>query len=69
MLPAPLVTRPPGHPTSPPPAKPLGELSAAGWDNLPVIRASAESSVSSGRIRGDFFYRPFETGPGLKLVL
>ena len=58
-----------GQRTSPPPAKPLGELSPAGWDNLPVIRASADCSVSSGRIRGDFFYRPFETGPGLRLVL
>ena len=63
MLPAPQ-----GQRTSPPLAKPSGELSPAGWANLSVIRASAGCSVSSGRIRGDFFYCPFETGPGLKLV-
>lgn len=60
---------PQGQRTAPSLAKPFRELSPAGWDNLSVIRASAECSVSSGRIRGDFFYCPFEAGPGLKLVL
>lgn len=42
-------------------------LSLAGWDNLTVISA-LEFSVSSGRIRGDFFSCPFEPWPGLQLV-
>lgn len=63
------ASAPPGSEDLPPLAKPFRELSPAGWANLCAIRGSAERVVSTGRIRRDFFYGPFEAGPGVQLVL